>query len=68
MNTHPLTPNAEKLAWRKSSYSDGEGQNCVEIAMLDGAVAVRDSKAPDNPHLMIPRDRFAALITAISRH
>ncbi|MFR9727516.1 DUF397 domain-containing protein [Streptomyces sp. MS19] len=53
-------------AWRKSSYSDGAGQSCVEIAELDGAVAVRDSKAPDEPHLLIPRDRFTALITTLT--
>ncbi|MFI7276643.1 DUF397 domain-containing protein [Streptomyces sp. NPDC049879] len=68
MATHPMTRDAEKLAWRKSSYSDGEGQNCVEIAVLDGAVAVRDSKVPDEPHLLIPRDQFTALITTLTHH
>ncbi|MEV1008079.1 DUF397 domain-containing protein [Streptomyces sp. NPDC049881] len=66
MDTHPLTPHTEKLAWRKSSYSDGAGQDCVEIALLDGAVAVRDSKAPDEAHLLIPLDRFTALITTLT--
>ncbi|HEX7146839.1 MAG TPA: DUF397 domain-containing protein [Actinomycetota bacterium] len=28
--------------WRKSSYSGNEG--CVEIAFMDGAIAVRDAK------------------------
>ncbi|WP_431991160.1 DUF397 domain-containing protein [Streptomyces albogriseolus] len=32
--------------WRKSTYSDGNGGNCVEVASgLPGAVPVRDSKA-----------------------
>jgi hypothetical protein len=30
-------------AWRKSSYSDGTG-NCVEVAAVDGLVAIRDTK------------------------
>ncbi|WP_238007425.1 DUF397 domain-containing protein [Dactylosporangium sp. AC04546] len=39
-------------AWRKSSRSNGNGgSNCVEVALLDAAVAVRDSKNPDGPAL-----------------
>jgi hypothetical protein len=37
--------------WRKSSYSMSNG-HCLEIAhLVDGRVAVRDSKAPDGPVL-----------------
>ena len=33
--------------WRKSSYSGGNGGNCVEVAVLAGGRrAVRDSKDP----------------------
>jgi Domain of unknown function (DUF397) len=40
-------------AWRKSSHS-AQVQNCVEVADgLQGAVAVRDSKDPDGPALVI---------------
>ena len=36
-----------RALWRKSSYSSGNGGNCVEIAVnLPGVVAVRDSKDP----------------------
>jgi uncharacterized protein DUF397 len=49
--------------WRKSSYSQGNG-NCVEIAFLDtGAVAVRDSKDPNGPALLFTAaewDAFSA--------
>ncbi|MGA2829636.1 MAG: DUF397 domain-containing protein [Streptosporangiaceae bacterium] len=31
------------MNWRKSSYSSGNGGECVEVASLDG-VAVRDTK------------------------
>jgi hypothetical protein len=39
--------------WRKSTYSGGNGGNCVEVArVLPEAVAVRDSKYPDGPQLI----------------
>ena len=31
------------MNWRKSSYSGGNGAECIEVASLDGAVAVRDT-------------------------
>ncbi|WP_326826379.1 DUF397 domain-containing protein [Streptosporangium sp. NBC_01756] len=38
--------------WRKSSYSGGSSDNCVEVATnLPGVVAVRDSKDPSGPVL-----------------
>ena len=38
--------------WRKSSYSNGNGGACVEVARnVPGAVAVRDSKDPEGPKL-----------------
>jgi hypothetical protein len=40
-------PDLSAVAWRKSSYSDGGGTNCVEIADgCSGLVPVRDSKVP----------------------
>jgi Domain of unknown function (DUF397) len=30
--------------WRKSSYSGGQGGQCVEVASTPGHVAVRDTK------------------------
>jgi hypothetical protein len=30
--------------WRKSTYSSDQGGNCIEVADLEGARAVRDSK------------------------
>ncbi|MES9539323.1 DUF397 domain-containing protein [Actinomadura sp. NPDC000600] len=50
------------IKWRKSSYSASNGGNCVELAGAAGAVAVRDSKDPDGPVLLLSR---AALRTAV---
>ncbi|NNJ06368.1 DUF397 domain-containing protein [Streptomyces sp. PKU-MA01144] len=33
-----------ELRWFKSSYSGGEGDNCVEVAVRPDAVHIRDSK------------------------
>ncbi|WP_416875724.1 DUF397 domain-containing protein, partial [Kitasatospora sp. SC0581] len=38
--------------WRKSSYSGGNGGNCIEVAPgFPGLVPVRDSKDPRGPAL-----------------
>lgn len=51
------------LTWRKSSYSNGEGGNCVEVADgVPGAVPVRDSKSPDAGALVISAPAWAAFI------
>jgi hypothetical protein len=40
--------------WRKSTYSGGNGGNCVEVARsLPRAIAIRDSKDPDGPKLVV---------------
>jgi hypothetical protein len=42
-----------RAAWRKSSYSGGNG-DCVEVARnLPAVVAVRDSKDPLGPGLVL---------------
>ncbi|WP_433228123.1 DUF397 domain-containing protein [Actinomadura formosensis] len=51
--------------WRKSSHSAGTGGECVELASAPGIIAVRDSKNPDGPKLLIARDEFAALVTTL---
>lgn len=49
MTQQPQPAAAERsgLAWRKSSFSGGNGGSCVEAAPLpDGRVAVRNSNDP----------------------
>jgi hypothetical protein len=41
----------DDLTWRKARRSGEEGDHCVELASLPGAIAVRDSKHPDAGHL-----------------
>jgi hypothetical protein len=47
-----MKPDLSRAQWRKSSYSGNSG-NCVEVAGLGAAVAVRDSKKPAGPALML---------------
>lgn len=52
--------------WRKSSYSGGSGGNCVEVATnLPGLVAVRDSKHPGAPALILTPTQWHALTTTL---
>lgn len=57
-------PDLSHAIWRKSSYSSSTGQNCVQVATnLPGMVAIRDSKDPDGPRLIVSASewrKFAA--------
>ncbi|GAA2092187.1 DUF397 domain-containing protein [Actinomadura alba] len=48
------------LIWRKAARSTGTGSECVEVAALPAAVAVRDSKNPDGPKLAFDSSTWAA--------
>ena len=49
--------------WRKSRRSNGNGgNNCVEVAMLNDGIAVRDSKNPAGPALLFTRAEWTAFI------
>ncbi|GAA4901207.1 uncharacterized protein DUF397 [Stackebrandtia albiflava] len=50
--------------WRKSTRSQGSGNNCVEVR-LSGSVEVRDSKAPAVGSLAVDRAEFAALLRSV---
>lgn len=51
------------VRWRKSSFSSGSGDdNCVEVAVVPLAMAVRDSKNAVGPVLVLPTSAFRALL------
>lgn len=57
------SPEMTNTRWRKSSYSNMNGGDCVEIADdLPGIVPVRDSKRPHSPTVVIPAPAWAAFI------
>ena len=54
-----------RAEWRKSSYSSQDG-NCVEVATnLPGAVAIRDSKDPGGPGLLVPATEWRAFVRGL---
>ncbi|WP_019630310.1 DUF397 domain-containing protein [Actinomadura atramentaria] len=53
------------IRWRKSSRSDQYGGDCVEVAAVRSAVAVRDSKDLDGPKIIVNQLAFGALINAV---
>jgi hypothetical protein len=50
-----------RAQWKKSSYSGNSG-NCVEVADLGHAVAIRDSKEPEGAVLVATLDRWRELM------
>jgi hypothetical protein len=67
-------PDLSRATWRKSSYSNGTGGSCVEIAVFtptagnEHAIAVRDSKDPDGPALTVTARQWRELTAAIKAH
>ena len=63
-------PDLSGAAWRKSSYSNQEGGNCVEVAAgFPGVVPVRDSKVPHGPTLTFEADSWATFLGELkTRH
>jgi hypothetical protein len=49
--------------WRKSSASGSN--NCVEVAVVGGAILVRDSKAAAGPVLTFSRSEWEAFLVGV---
>lgn len=58
---------ATGLAWKKSSYSSGEGGQCVEVAAADTSVCIRDSKQDDGPVLSVGTAGWARFVRMAAR-
>ncbi|MFI2505459.1 DUF397 domain-containing protein [Streptomyces sp. NPDC018972] len=52
--------------WRRSSYSNGTGGECVEVAdNLPGLAPVRDSKNPQGPALLFAADAWNRFVASL---
>lgn len=49
MSGEAAGPEIDDMAWFKSSYSAGDGGQCVEVAAGSGVLHVRDSKDEAGP-------------------
>lgn len=52
-----------RATWRKSSYSGGQGGDCVEVADGLAVIPVRDSKDPEGPALVFEAAAWTAFLT-----
>lgn len=59
--------NSTELAWFKSSYSGGGGDNCVEVAETSACVLVRDSKDATRPHVTVSAGAWGAFAASAGR-
>ncbi len=60
MQTRTMNP-----SWRKSSYSTGNGGQCVEVADTASVVMVRDTTDRDGGTLSFSADAWASFISGI---
>ncbi|MQY12835.1 hypothetical protein SRB5_29740 [Streptomyces sp. RB5] len=63
---------SQSVRWVKSSYSGGDGGQCVEWApdhaRATGEFLIRDSKDPNGPRLTLTREGFAGLVEFARNH
>ncbi|MGH3973026.1 MAG: DUF397 domain-containing protein [Pseudonocardiaceae bacterium] len=57
-------PELAHAVWQVSSYSGNSG-NCVEVADLTARRAVRDSKNPTGPVLILSTAEWSAFTTGV---
>ncbi|WP_395109868.1 DUF397 domain-containing protein [Actinomadura sp. SCN-SB] len=57
-----------QVAWRKAYRSPAQADSCVEVAAIPSAVAVRDSKDPDGPVVILRRQGFPTFRPCSEEH
>lgn len=62
MNVQRSRAAVPEAAWFKSSYSTGNGGECVEVAEAPGAVHIRDSKVRSGPVLTVTPQAWAGFV------
>ncbi|TDQ49263.1 DUF397 domain-containing protein [Actinorugispora endophytica] len=58
-------PDRSRLTFRKSSYSSGTGQNCVEVADTLTGAAVQDSQNPHLGHIEFEKAEWWAFLADV---
>ena len=63
-----MRPNLSTNTWRKSSYSNAQGGDCIEIAESPEAIHVRDSKDKSGPTLTFTPNQWSAFVDFAQAH
>jgi hypothetical protein len=53
------------VIWHKSSYSNGDGGNCVEVTVPADGVWVRDSKRSAGPVVGVGAEAWGAFVAGL---
>ncbi|QFU86697.1 DUF397 domain-containing protein [Amycolatopsis sp. YIM 10] len=64
-NSHKPHLNCDFTNWAKSPISHPNGQECVEIAVTDNAIGIRDSRKPDGAVLVFDHAEWNAFVAAV---
>ena len=62
IETKGLVVDLSRARWFTSTRSGPHCDNCVEVAFVDGAIAVRDSRNPDGPALIFTAAEWDAFV------
>ncbi|WP_340561810.1 DUF397 domain-containing protein [Streptomyces sp. GSL17-111] len=57
-----MSSGSTELAWFKSSYSGSQGDDCVEVAIAEQAVHVRDSKDTTLPAFTVGSEGWSRFV------
>lgn len=61
-----MSSGTTELAWFKSSYSGSQGDSCVEVAIAEQAVHVRDSKDRSRAPFAVGRAGWAPFVRFVA--
>jgi hypothetical protein len=62
MEIKGINVDLSRAVWRKSTQSGPFTDNCVEVAFVEGAVALRDSKNPTGDVLVFTAKEWDAFV------
>ncbi|WP_433228769.1 DUF397 domain-containing protein [Actinomadura formosensis] len=54
-----------EVVWRKAFRSHDDGDACVEIASSAKFIAIRDSKDPDGPKVVVSHNDFRSFARVV---
>ncbi|MFH8973585.1 DUF397 domain-containing protein [Streptomyces sp. NPDC017890] len=55
-----------ELDWYKSSYSSAQGDSCIEVAITEQTIHVRDSKDVSRPPFTMTRESWAYFVVFVA--